>query len=358
MKKSRLMKSFSVLMICVFLVTAGLTGCGKKKTAEKTTKTKTVKTVKNAKKDSTSVLTGLEVTKDERNMRPFAVMVENTKDAIPQYGLNNASIIYECPVEGGITRLMPIFENTAGLEKIGNVRSCRPYYVYIANEYNAIYTHFGQSKEGAEALSLGLVDEINGLSSIGGKVFYRTSDKKAPHNAYTSDAGLKTGAEKNGFSVTYNADEHKHFNFASAKKLNKLEKGTDCKTLNLYFFNNKPFFKYDASSGLYTRYEFGSEQIDKNTGSAITVSNIILQNVSSEKYDPNKGTLKLGVIGSGEGKFLTQGKVIDITWKRSSEKDITHYYDADGKEIVLNPGKTWVSLIENNYAENNTFSAE
>ncbi|MCR4781844.1 MAG: DUF3048 domain-containing protein [Lachnospiraceae bacterium] len=358
MKKSRLFKGLSIfLVLCMFFSTS-LTGCKKKTTKTTSTKTKTTKTVKKGPKDTTSVLTGLKVTKAQRDSRPFAIMVENTKDAIPQYGLNSASIIYECPVEGGITRLMPIFETTEGLEKIGNVRSCRPYYVYIANEYDAIYTHFGQSAEGQQALDSGLVDEINGLSSVGGKVFYRTSDRKAPHNAYTSDAGLKAGAEKLGLETTYNADEHKKFTFAKEGKENKLTDGAPANKVNLYFFNNKPYFEYDSQTGLYTRYEFGAPHIDKNDGNTITVKNIILQNVTSEKYNPEKGTLKLGVIGSGSGKFITNGKVIDITWKRDSEKDITHYYDKNGKEIVLNPGKTWVSLIEENYADSNTFSGE
>ena len=82
---------------------------------------------------------------------------------------------------------------------------------------------------------------------------------------------------------------------------------------------------------------------------------IILENVSSAKFSADKGTLNLGVVGSGTGKFITNGKVIDITWKKDSDKAVTHYYDKSGKEIVLNPGKTWISVIENNYAEKNTF---
>ena len=325
--KFQIKKIFSIVMLLCLVFTTTLTGCGKKKEAtKKNTSTKTVKTVKGP-KDSTSVLTGLEVTKEERNMRPYAIMTENTKDAIPQYGLNSASIIYECPVEGGITRLMAIYENLGNMEKVGNVRSCRPYYVYFAAEYDAIYTHFGESTEGADALAKKLTPEINGMSSKGGKSFYRTSDRKAPHNAYTSAAGLAEGAQRLGIDTTYNADEHKHFTFATK----------------------------DASTGLYVRHQFGNDHIDKVDGKTITVKNIILENVSSAKFSADKGTLNLGVVGSGTGKFITNGKVIDITWKKDSDKAVTHYYDKSGKEIVLNPGKTWISVIENNYAEKNTF---
>ena len=78
--------------------------------------------------------------------RPVAVMTENTHVTLPQYGLSNADVIYECPVEGGITRLMAIYQDFVKLEKVGNVRSCRLYYVYFAKEFQAVYFHAGESK--------------------------------------------------------------------------------------------------------------------------------------------------------------------------------------------------------------------
>ena len=59
--------------------------------------------------------------------------------------------------------------------------------------------------------------------------------------------------------------------------------------------------------------------------------------------------------GSGKGKFITKGKMIDITWEKYSDTDITRYYMPNGSEIELNPGKTWVSLIENYHSDENNF---
>ena len=90
-------------------------------------------------------------------------------------------------MEGGITRLVAIMENYGDLERIGNVRSCRPYYVYIASEYDAVYVHYGQSVQGLEVLNTGIVDNLSGLDgSVESTVFFRTSDRKSPHNAYAS----------------------------------------------------------------------------------------------------------------------------------------------------------------------------
>ena len=62
-------------------------------------------------------------------------MIENTREAWPHYGIENADIVYECPVEGSITRYMALFQDYSGMDRIGNVRSCRPYYVDFASEY-------------------------------------------------------------------------------------------------------------------------------------------------------------------------------------------------------------------------------
>lgn len=72
-------------------------------------------------------------------------MLNNLKPACPQAGIANAGVVYEAPVEGGITRLMGVFEDYDNLEKIGSVRSCRDYYIFYASGFDAIYTHYGQS---------------------------------------------------------------------------------------------------------------------------------------------------------------------------------------------------------------------
>ena len=90
-----------------------------------------------------SYLTGEWVDASYGRQRPVAVMIENTKVCLPQYGIGNAGVIYECVVEGGITRMMALFDDYSGLDQIGNIRSSRPYFVYFASEYDAIYMHAG-----------------------------------------------------------------------------------------------------------------------------------------------------------------------------------------------------------------------
>ena len=92
-----------------------------------------------------------------------------------------------------------------------------------------------------------------------------------------------------------------------------------------------------------------------------TNDNIIFQDVDShdlpEHDTANSPYIWIETTGKGTGKYFTKGKMIDITWTKSTEDGITHYYDSNNKEIQLNPGKTWVSIIQNQYADRNVFSA-
>jgi hypothetical protein len=286
--------------------------------------------------------------------RPVAVMTENTKMAIPQYGLGSADVIYECPVEGGITRLMAIYQNYEGLEKVGNVRSCRLYYIYFAKEFGAAYFHAGESKYALATLNSGFIDHVDGITGKGGSYYYRDSSKKAPHNLYTTGENIAKAMQEYGFDTALPEDYTPHYQFTTEDAPNLLTDGTDAAVVKLYYIDAKPWFEYNEQEGLYERYEFGAAQTDALTGTQLAVKNIILQDCASSLMDASNGTLDINYLSTGgTGKYITEGKAIDITWSRSSATDITHYFDASGQEIILNPGKTWVEIIESSKSGSN-----
>ncbi|MCR4673665.1 MAG: DUF3048 domain-containing protein, partial [Lachnospiraceae bacterium] len=287
-----------------------------------------------------SLLTGEDISSEIANKRPIAVMIENTKTVLPQSGLNSAGVIYECPVEGGLTRLMAIFDDYYDLEQIGNVRSCRPYYVYFAKEFDAIYVHVGQSIHGQVLLDTGIVDDLNALSGAAANItFYRTSDKKAPHNCYVSADSVLAGIEAEGYRTDYEDGYTGHYQFASEDAPNTLENGTDCAVVCPYFFNNEPYFIYNEETGLYDRYEFNMAQTDALDGEQVSVKNIIFQtSASTTSLLEETQYLNIPLVGSGAGKYFTNGKMIDITWTKESDTEATHYYDSEGNELQINVG--------------------
>ncbi|MBR1622549.1 MAG: DUF3048 domain-containing protein [Pseudobutyrivibrio sp.] len=372
------MKKQLVSALLVLTMATSLIACGKKDEVEDTSDSTQAaeEEVEEAVDDSAafwdqtsedgkvrSYLTGDWVDAKYGRQRPVAVMIENTKACLPQYGIGNAGIIYECVVEGGITRMMAIFDDYTGLEQIGNIRSSRPYYVYFASEYDAIYMHAGGNPAAFELIDdKDLVDNLNALTLEGSKgksAAFRTGTSE--HTLYTNSDGIDIGIEKLGYDMSLPSDYEPHFQFAADG--NTLEQGEDCEALQLYYYTNKPYWIYNEDDGLYYRYEFNQKQVDAITGEQLTAKNIILEDVQWFTY---QGSQYLGYMlsnNTGTGKFLTNGKVVDIVWSKDGDTDVTHYYYADTmEEIQLNIGVTWIQAcqggFEGDYTGDNEFYAD
>ena len=300
-----------------------------------------------------SYLTGEYVSKKQANKRPIAVMINNIQDAIPQSGISKAKVMYEAPVEGGITRMMAIFDDFEDIKKIGSIRSCRLYYPKFANEWDAIYVHYGQSKYALDFLKSGKVDTVSALNREAS--FYRDNSKFAPHNLYATSANLKEGIKALGYETKHGSDYHGHFTFAEEDKKVDFEKCKTAKKVEIGYLINHTWFEYNAKNGQYYRFQYGGKHIDESTGKQLHFSNIIIQCVDASLYPDNK-SLNMTLTGSGKGWYVTNGKAEKITWEKKKDLGQTSYKDANGNEIVLNTGKTFVCIVLNEYADNVKFS--
>lgn len=297
-----------------------------------------------------SYLTGEDVPESVGRRRPMAVMMDNVEAACPQSGISHAGVVYEAPVEGSITRLMAVIEDYDDLEKIGAVRSCRDYYISFANEFDAIYAHFGQAIYAVPYFEQNVIDHLNGLQ-LDGTVYYRTSDRQAPHNAYTSAERFLSGVQSAGFRQEYKEDYTGHYQFAPEGTEVTLDGGTDARVLKLGNFTyNNPWFEYDDASKEYKRFQYGAPQVDELDNQQLTCTNIILQYSSCPAYDAN-GYLNIDTSSGGSGKYITRGKAVDIQWKKDSQWGPVRYYTADGQEIQMNPGVTWVEIVQDNLVD-------
>ena len=292
-----------------------------------------------------SDLTNEWITEDIKNQRPVVVMINNLLYGVPQSDIRAAGIVYECKVEGNITRLLCVYEDWEPLTKIGSVRSARSYYVTWAMEYDGIYMHFGGSTYGYDKVYSSKIDHLDGMF-LEGLVYYRTSDRQAPHNAYASGAGILKGIEKQKYSRTH-TDKYQgqHFKFAPDDSPTVLKDGIVANVVKPGYQENKPWFEYNAEDGLYYRFEYGAKQIDDVTGEQITCKNIIIQFCNSSVRD-SAGYKSFTTVDSGKGGYyITGGKAVPITWTKKSDSDITRFYYENGEEIQLNTGKTWILVV-------------
>ncbi len=315
-----------------------------------------------------SYLTGEWKEEEAANRRPIAVMIPNNSPAMPQYGISRASIIYEAPVEGRITRLMAVFEDFDDLDRIGPVRSSRDYFVYVAMGYQAIYCNWGLARPYVEELInrdtvQNISASVQGIYNPANNAFGRVSRPGCADEfrGYLFIEGMLEDAERLGYDWEYDDAYVPPFTFAAdgVKAQENYEDMEDAVTIypggtegnkGGYGAYN-PFFEYEEKDGLYYRYQNGEKQIDELDGSQLAVANVVFQYCHGEVRDDHD-YLAFGVHGEGDAIVFTGGKVIKGTWERyDGDATPAKFFDEDGEEIIFNQGKTWICNIWKEYGE-------
>ena len=279
--------------------------------------------------------------------RPYAVMINNVGVARQyQSGLQNAYIIYEFVVEGGITRYLALFKDT-NVDRIGTIRSSRHYYVDYVLENDAIYVHWGGSEFAyRDIASLG-INNIDGMT-YGGKYFWK--DKALPvsteHTAYSKTEMIDKAVDKLGYRKELNKDLLLNYSVKSVD-LAKDETVKDAKSVDITYSNNTTdHYDYDETNKVYKRSVNGKPHIDYVTKEQYTFKNIITYQVNNSMIPGDyKGRQNLDNIGSGEGYYISEGKAIEITWEKSNRESQTIYkVKSTGKELIVNDGNTFIQV--------------
>lgn len=296
-------------------------------------------------------LTGEPMDEELAAKRPIAIMVNNIKAALPQSGISEADIVYECNAEGGITRLMCIFQNPTG-GRIGSVRSVRHYYASFASEYDAIFCCVGGSNAGIEKLDELGMDYLNGLKGVGYKLTYRDNSLRAPHNAFTSIERINECIENGKFRTEYKGRDDNHWTFYSDDTV--LEQGGNANKVTVKMSGyTSPYFVY--KDGLYYRYQHGGPHMDNVNNKQLKFKNVIVMYVIQNKMD-TYGRQDMEIEdNTGNGYYITNGKYVPITWKKNEKAGTMQYLDKDGKLLNINKGKTCIMVAPNTLVEGTKF---
>lgn len=364
----KLMKRTGLLMLILALVFS-FSGCGKKKTADESTKETKKKVVKEETKEESkdeeipanqNLLTGLpDLTDGAIGKRPVAVMVNNVPAAMPQYGISKADVIFEIPVEGDVTRFMALYADYTTVPRVCAVRSCRYYFPVFSQGFDAFYVNWGIDDSVADYLqSLGL-DQFDGMSD-GNGLFARDQDRlnsgySLEHTAYFEGTKFADVVKANGIRTDL-ADDKKGtaFQFNGMNEQVKPD-GKDCKKVDINFGAEKATLTYDADKKVYLKQLNGEAQIDGKTQEQLAFTNVFVLETSITVRDDvgHKDIECLGGKNTAVGYYISNGAVQKISWEKAKdEKSPLKFYDKDGKEIKINRGKTYIAV---NYANQTTF---
>ena len=275
----------------------------------------------------------------------LTVKVENTDDAYPLAGLERADVVYEEPVEGGITRFAAIFHcRQAG--RVGPIRSARttdPKIVLAyANDPLLAYS-------GANPTVSGVIDDAGIISlteSSANPAYTRDDARSAPHNLFASTKklraiGMEKGAEDTPPIAPFPFDE-------------AIPEPSKPRTFASVSFSSSNVVEWRWSGGRWVRQLDGAPMTSES-GKEIGAANVVIQEVvmtDSGIVDvTGSPSPELELVGQGRAWILRNGRLIVARWHRSAVEDVTTFETKAGEQISLDPGTTFVELMPKDVGE-------
>lgn len=286
-----------------------------------------------------NTLTGRQVDPSVNKRPVTAVMIENSLDARPQSGLDQAGIVYEAIAEGGITRFLALYQDTEPTY-MGPVRSARPYYVQWALGYDAPYAHVGGSPEALQDIIAWHVKDLNQFYN--GNAYERISSRYPPHNVYTSIAQLSSLEKSKGYtSSTFTGFARK----AKETPSTSPNATSISMTFSSYYYNTH--YDYDAKTNTYKRSEGGATHMElTKDGKLVQIApKVLVALVMSYSLESDGYHSDYQAIGSGKAYVFQDGTVVTGTWHKTSRSASLSLTGADGKDIPLEAGQTWISAL-------------
>lgn len=306
----------------------------------------TDKNENNDNQDDNPILPELQVIDVNSNSRPYAVMINNLSTARPYHtGLQEAYLVYEMVVEGGITRYLALFKDKP-LEVVGNVRSSRHYYLDYALENDAYYVHWGWSPQAQSDISSLKINNLNGLYDGKPYFFRQNLPVSTEHTAFVNLKEMENLVKKKGYRTITNKDILLNYSPTNVDvdKFDEKKEATNVNIKNSKYFTTN--YVYDSSINAYKQYVNDKEHKDYETKKQYTVKNIIVYQVEYNSISgDDKGRQDISNIGKGEGYFITGGVSVPITWEKKSREAQTVYRYKDGTEITVNDGNTWIHIV-------------
>ncbi len=284
-------------------------------------------------------LTGLETTTPIKNNRPVALTINNIYTAQKvQCGVGQADVVFETEVEGGITRMLALYQNpTKEIGQIGTVRSVRVVFADLVASMDAVLVHHGIGGYAADRMSELGTDRIEINTNNYGK---RDNNGLAwEHTLYTSGEMLESALDKTGYGeggmekqwLNFSDEEISPENTASTKVVAKF---------NNYYHT---YFFYDSEDKVYQKGSNGAPLKDYITGETEDFKNVFLLETKMGYY-PNNKHRDIELSG-GKGYYFTNGGYEEITWSKSGDHSPITFKNAQGKELAVNKGNSYICIM-------------
>jgi hypothetical protein len=288
-------------------------------------------------------LTGLlQLNQAQLGAPAVVVKIDNVDDARPQTGINQADVVYEELVEGGLSRLAAVFQSQYPTT-VGPVRSGRLTDAAIADDLNhPVFAYSGTNAGFLTVLRAQPVTDIDDGNRP--DLFWRSTLAAAPHNLYASVAALAAAS-------TTRAPPPPLFAYLPAGAAFGGSGTGPAQQISIDFGATSVTWSWNAALRAWTRSQDGSADVDRS-GAELSATNVIVQFVPyiTSGLATGEGVTPVPIptgelVGRGTAWYLSDGRVAAGSWSRSGPTATTQYTDASGATLRLAPGRTWVELV-------------
>ncbi|HUC13437.1 MAG TPA: DUF3048 domain-containing protein, partial [Acidimicrobiales bacterium] len=274
----------------------------------------------------------------------LAVKVENLPAARPQWGLDKADIVFEEPVEGGITRFIAVYQ-CQDAARIEPVRSGRFVDVQILQPLGKVlFAYSGAIQPVLDAIdSSGSLLEDVGADRAGG-AYSRDNTRLEPHNLATSTAALYSAGATFGFPLS--DPPPPYFDYGRAPL-----GGSPASAVHLWFSNlDETTWTWGIRSRRWFRSYSDTGPAIQGDDVQISAANVVVLRVNeypTPYIEDETGAREneLTLTGSGQAYVFRAGFVLKGKWERPSLSHPATLVMPDGAKMNLSPGNTWEELL-------------
>lgn len=353
--KKRIIAISAIAGIILVAAIAGLLAFGNFGAPEETTAPPTTTAPTTQPKDTSHVnkLTGIENLSDAAvGKRPVAIMINNLKGSLPQYGIYKADIMFETLVEGGITRMMALYGDYTKVPNVCSVRSCRYYFPILAHGYDAVYFCFGINESLARPTveKIG-IDMFNATDNFDPVLFGRDPNRlgkySREHTAFVKGENIPKALKDN--KVRSDIKENKNVNVFKFREEGESKKAGNISAETIRLDFSKLYystFTYDSAKKVYYKTHNAKPHMDSAADKQLNYKNVFVLETDINLHKDNY-LVKINWKG-GTGYYISEGGAKKITWEKKDEASPIKIYDANGKQVKVNTGNSYIGILPYN----------